>query len=88
MGTAEGGPLTFALFFCCIMMLSVPNPLYASSTIPQEYEQASAFRVSQAAIGKSLGNYSFRAAVETVPGEAAGPTAVALVLASPGFQRY
>jgi protein SCO1/2 len=61
-GNAEGGQLTFALFFCCIVLLSVPNPVYASTTNPQEYEHASAFRISQAAIGKSLGNYSFKAA--------------------------
>lgn len=62
MGNAEGGQLTFALFFCCILLLSVPNPVYASTTNPQEYEKVNAFGVSQAAIGKSLGNYSFRAA--------------------------
>lgn len=62
MENAEGGQLTFALFFCCILLLSVPNPVYASTTNSQEYEKGNAFWVSQAAIGKSLGNYSFRAA--------------------------
>ena len=58
----EGGQLTFALFFFCIIINSILLPGDASATSTEQYDKDSALQISQAVIGRSLGDYSFKAA--------------------------
>jgi len=58
----EGGLLTFALFFCCVIAISLMLPEHASATGTEQYDKDTALQLSQAAIGKSLGDYRFKAA--------------------------
>ncbi len=58
---AEGGQSTFALFFCCAVMTLLLLPEYASATDTGQYDKDNALRISQAAIGRSLSDYSFKA---------------------------
>ena len=58
----EGGQLTFALFFCCVIVNSILLPGDASATSTEQYDKDSALQISQAVIGRSLGDYSFKAA--------------------------
>jgi protein SCO1 len=58
---AEGERLSFALFFCLIFF---PVSLLAANDSPidgAQYERQSALRISQSAIGTSLGDYAFTA---------------------------
>ncbi len=60
----EGGQSTFALFFCCVIAASNLIPAGARANNPEQFDRDTALQISQAAIGKSLGNYSFKAADE------------------------
>ena len=58
----EGGLLTFALFFCFVAALSMLLPAGARASNTEEFDRDTALQISQAAIGQSLGDYSFYAA--------------------------
>jgi protein SCO1/2 len=58
----EGGQLTFALFFCSVAVLSMLLPAGARANNTDAFDRDTALQISQAAIGQSLGNYSFYAA--------------------------
>ncbi len=57
----EGGQSTFALFFCCVAALSILLPVGASANNTEAFDKDTALQISQAAIGQSLGDYSFYA---------------------------
>jgi protein SCO1/2 len=57
-----GGQSTFALFFCCVIALSILLPAGARANNTQGYDKDTALQISQAAIGNSLGDYRFKAA--------------------------
>jgi protein SCO1/2 len=58
----EGGQSTFALFFCCVVALSILLPAAAIADDTEGYDKDTVLQISQAAIGKSLGDYRFKAA--------------------------
>lgn len=62
MRNAGGGRLTFALFFFCVIVISILSPKAVCAARMEQYDRDNALQISQAAIGKSLGHYSFRAA--------------------------
>jgi len=53
----EGGLYTFALFFCCVIVMSMLLPKHARAANPDQYDKDAALQLSQVAIGKSLGDY-------------------------------
>ncbi len=58
----EGGQFTFALFFCSVAALSMLLPAGARADNTEAFDRDTALQISQAAIGQSLGDYSFKAA--------------------------
>jgi len=58
----EGGLSTFALFFCCAITISMLLPVDASASGTNRFDRDEALQLSQAAIGKPLGDYSFKTA--------------------------
>ncbi len=58
----EGELSTFALFFWVVVALSILLPADVSANETEAYDKDTALRISQAAIGNSLGDYSFNAA--------------------------
>ena len=58
----EGGQFTFALFFCSVAALSMLLSAGAKANNTEAYDRDTALKISQEAIGQSLGDYSFKAA--------------------------
>jgi protein SCO1/2 len=58
----EGGQFAFALFFCFVAALSMLLPSGARANNTEAFDRDTALQISQAAIGQSLGDYSFYAA--------------------------
>jgi len=58
----EGGLIAFALFFCCLIPVSMLLAAGASAKTSEKYDRDEALQISQEAIGKPLGNYRFTAA--------------------------
>ena len=58
----EGGQSTFALFFYCVIALSILLPAAARANTTEGYDKDTALQISQAAIGNLLGDYSLTAA--------------------------
>jgi len=52
----------FALFFCCVIPISMLLAADAGAKNSDDYDRDEALQISQQAIGKSLGNYHFTAA--------------------------
>ena len=61
---SEGGQVTFALFCCCVIAVSILLPAKTGATNTEQFDKDMALQISQAAIGNSLGDYSFKATDE------------------------